>query len=241
VRSQDEDMYTREANRIAASEDPRAELLNLARFVVDDQRQQRRKRMRLAAVTLVLVGVPALLWALGVGSGEPGVTDPTPADSSADATVEQGDQVHADMAWLAEVRDRPAGTKLTESEISKVLDALAHALPPTRGLALVVASGHGLHVPDDHLLWFLHNADDGDDSVALHLVWQNCARTGSFSRPRMLEPFAIADTRAARKYALRALGSIRKYVASPEVLKSLEGAPSDVVDAAGEILGKTGQ
>ena len=64
---QGEDMYTREAERIAASEDPRAELLKLARFVVEDRKRMQRRAFIAAAAAVVVGAPPRSLGAWRVG------------------------------------------------------------------------------------------------------------------------------------------------------------------------------
>ena len=237
---QGEDMYTQEAERIAASEDPRAELLKLARFVVEDRRRMQRRAL-LAAVAAVAVGAPLALWGLDRWRSDPTGDDSLRATGNPIEPGQPIDEFEAQMAWLAVVRDRPKAEGLTEEETGQVLDAFMSPLPAARRRALRISADYNLQVPDDHLLWFLSNPETADDSMALRLAWLNSARTGSFSRTAALEPFAIDGDLGSRKLALRALGEVRAYRASPALVDSLRGAPDPVLKAARKLLSKSGQ
>jgi hypothetical protein len=226
-------IYADVAEMVAASEDPRAEILEIARMA------SARARRRRAVVTCSAV---AAVLAVGFGAW---AAWPTSANEPTQVAADHRREVPAALlspeaarAWLREIISRPRPSTLTAAETDGVRGLLIHSSTIVRRGALRVLADHDVLLREDELAWFLANPHPDTDSQALRLAWRQCHAQGEWRACELLETFVMRAEMNLRKYAVRALGEVESYLPSEAVLELIRASDGPTRDAARKLLAR---
>lgn len=241
----DSDPYMAAARRIAQSDDPRAEVLNLARL--ETTRRRRKRSIKLAAVAaLLLVGVGALSFALRAA----------PSASEFDTRTAKEDAL-----WMQQLGVKVRQGPLASEDEARVRDFLYSDSGLRRRYAVLVLSGYGLEIDPailDEIAFELAETIDHPVVVAARggnhaadalftnhqatlravarAIWYSCARTHSYPRVATIERLLAHPDPELRKTCYKALGHVDGYVLTAEMRARIEADTSDVRRAARKLL-----